>query len=163
MRLVPVYGAHCILFKLHQGSEQMGSVADDLAAENRRVDVRQLQSIHARKTGALFQAALRLGAVAGGGGEQDEQTLVRYGESLGLAFQIVDDLLDVAGNEEEVGKRVGQDRRHGKATYVSLLGVNESRTRVDDLIRLATSEAETFGEAGVPLIELAEFVRRRTK
>jgi geranylgeranyl diphosphate synthase type II len=139
----------------------VGGQADDLAAENRRVNLDRLASIHRRKTGALFCAALRMGAVAAGADEAREAALHRYGEALGLAFQIVDDLLDVSGAEEQVGKRVGQDRRHGKATYVSLLGVAESRRRAEALVLEAHAALEPFASAAEPLRELADFVQRR--
>jgi geranylgeranyl diphosphate synthase type II len=139
----------------------VGGQADDLAAEHRRLDLAQVQSIHERKTGALFRVALRLGALAAGGTPVQAESLGRYGDRLGLAFQIVDDLLDVAGNEQLVGKRLGQDQRHGKATYVSLVGEEVSRQLVDQLISEAVAALEPLGDAATPLVELAEFVRGR--
>jgi geranylgeranyl diphosphate synthase type II len=139
----------------------VGGQADDLAAENRRVSLDRLASIHRRKTGALFCAALRLGAIAAGANLEQEEALDRYGQALGLAFQIVDDLLDVAGAEDQVGKRVGQDRRHGKATYASLLGVAESRRRAAQLVAEAREAVAGFGPAAEPLRDLADFVQRR--
>jgi geranylgeranyl diphosphate synthase type II len=145
------------------GAEALvGGQADDLAAEFRHVGLERLQSIHRRKTGALFRTSLQLGAVAAGGSADQQAWLASYGEHLGHAFQIVDDLLDVAGQEASVGKRVGKDRDHGKVTYPSLLGIDASRRRAAELIEQATAALTPFGERARPLRELAEFVGRRS-
>jgi geranylgeranyl diphosphate synthase type II len=141
----------------------IGGQADDLAVEFRHVGLERLQSIHRRKTGALFRASLQLGAIAADATPEQQQALAVFGEYLGHAFQIVDDLLDVNGEEVNVGKRLGKDRRRGKVTYPSLLGVAESRRRVEELIILACQALEPFGAAGRPLAELAEFVGRRSR
>ena len=140
----------------------VGGQADDLAAEFRHVGIERLQSIHLRKTGALFRASLELGAIVADASGEQRQALAAFGASLGHAFQIVDDLLDVAGEEANVGKRVGKDRRHGKVTYPALLGIEESRVRAERLIARACQDLEPFGESAATLRELAEFVRRRS-
>jgi geranylgeranyl diphosphate synthase type II len=89
--------------------------------------------------------------------------LVLFGEKLGHAFQIVDDLLDVSGAEAKVGKRLGKDRQRGKVTYPSLLGVEKSRAKAAELIDEACGAIESFGAAAGPLRELAEFVGRRSR
>ena len=100
----------CAILAKAAGAEALvGGQADDLAAEFRHIGVERLQSIHRRKTGALFRASLELGAVAADASAEQRQALVLYGEKLGHAFQIVDDLLDVSGAEENVGKRLGKD------------------------------------------------------
>jgi geranylgeranyl diphosphate synthase type II len=111
----------------------------------------------------LFRASLELGAVAADGSADQRQALVLFGEKLGHAFQIVDDLLDVSGSEENVGKRLGKDRKRGKVTYPSLLGVEPSRRKVSELIDEACNAIESFGAAAQPLRELAEFVGRRSR
>jgi geranylgeranyl diphosphate synthase, type II len=141
----------------------VGGQADDLAAEFRHIGIERLQSIHCRKTGALFRASLQLGAIAADATAEQRATLAAFGEPLGHAFQIVDDLLDVAGEEGRVGKRLGKDRRRGKVTYPALLGVDESRRRADRLIEQATAALEPLGPAAAPLAELAEFVGRRSR
>ena len=154
----------CAVLARAAGPEALvGGQADDLAAEFRHIGLERLQSIHRRKTGALFRASLELGAIAGSGTAEQQQALALFGEQLGHAFQIVDDLLDVSGEEENVGKRIGKDRRRGKVTYPSLLGVDESRRRAGALIDEACRTLEPFGAAAQPLRELAEFVGRRSR
>jgi len=99
------------------------------SGETGETDVDGLESIHRRKTGALIAAALQLGCVAAGGTAAQLAALEQYGRHLGLAFQITDDLLDVAGDQDAVGKRLAKDAARGKATYPILLGVDESRGR----------------------------------
>ena len=141
----------------------VGGQADDLAAEFRHIGIARLQSIHRRKTGALFGASLQLGAIVADAAPDQRQRLATYGDNLGHAFQIVDDLLDVAGDEGRVGKRVGKDKGRGKVTYPALLGVDESRRRVEQLIEQATSALDPLGERAKPLRDLAEFVGRRSR
>jgi geranylgeranyl diphosphate synthase, type II len=141
----------------------VGGQADDLAAEFRHIGLERLQSIHRRKTGALFRASLRLGAIVADATDQQLHALTAFGESLGHAFQIVDDLLDVGGEEQSVGKRLGKDRGRGKVTYPALLGVEASRRRAEELMTEACQRLESFGPAAAPLRELAEFVGRRTR
>ena len=141
----------------------VGGQADDLAAEFRHIGLERLQSIHRRKTGALFRASLELGAIAADGSTEQLAALTKYGEALGHAFQIVDDLLDVSGEEARVGKRLGKDRRRGKVTYPALLGVEESRRRVTALIQNAHAAIASFGPAADPLRDLAEFVGQRSR
>jgi geranylgeranyl diphosphate synthase, type II len=146
------------------GAEALvGGQADDLAAEFRHIGLERLQSIHRRKTGALFRASLELGAIVAGAKPEQHQALAAFGASLGHAFQIVDDLLDVGGEEASVGKRLGKDRKHGKVTYPALLGVDESRRRAEQLIARACQDLEIFGDAAAPLRALAEFVASRSK
>jgi geranylgeranyl diphosphate synthase type II len=141
----------------------VGGQADDLAAEFRQIGLHRLQSIHRRKTGALFGASLQLGAIVAVADADQRQRLAVFGDNLGHAFQIVDDLLDVAGEENRVGKRVGKDEQHGKVTYPALLGVEESRRRVGQLIEQATTALEPFGHQAKPLRNLAQFVARRSQ
>jgi geranylgeranyl diphosphate synthase type II len=141
----------------------VGGQADDLAAEFRHIGLARLQSIHRRKTGALFRASLQLGAVAVEASAEQLKALAAFGEHLGHAFQIVDDLLDVNGEEGNVGKRLGKDRRRGKVTYPALLGVTESRRQAKEMIDKACSALEPFGPAAAALRELAEFVERRSR
>lgn len=145
------------------GAEALvGGQAADLGAEFRDLDLPQLESIHRRKTGALFRAAVRLGAHAAGARDEQITAIDAYGSQLGLAFQVVDDLLDVAGNEGRVGKKLGKDREHGKATYPLLLGIDASRRRAADLVAGACQALDGFGEAARPLQQLAQYVVQRT-
>jgi geranylgeranyl diphosphate synthase type II len=122
-----------------------------------------LESIHRRKTGALFTASLRLGAIVGGADSRSLAALTEYGDHLGLAFQIVDDLLDVDGNSEDLGKQTGKDDRRGKLTFPGLLGVAESRRRAETLIAGARAALAPLGERGAALALLAAFVLERNR
>jgi geranylgeranyl diphosphate synthase type II len=146
------------------GSRGMvGGQALDLAAEGSvDVDLPTLQYIHTRKTGALFRAACRLGGFAGGADDAQDERLGRFGEKIGLAFQIVDDVLDETGSAEQLGKSAGKDRSRGKLTYPVLLGLAESRRRVEELGREAEELGRSFGEAGSTLALLARHVVERT-
>jgi geranylgeranyl diphosphate synthase, type II len=141
----------------------VGGQAADLAGEIVETDVEGLESIHRRKTGALIAAALQLGGVAAGATAAQLAALEQYGRHLGLAFQITDDLLDVAGDQAAVGKRLAKDAARGKATYPSLLGVDESRGRAAALVEEACQALESFGAAGEPLRKLAQSVLDRTR
>ncbi len=134
----------------------------DLAAEDTRVDLDGLREIHSRKTGALLGAACRLGALAGRASPLDVGELGRFGERLGLAFQIVDDLLDETASQEALGKAAGKDRNRGKATYPSLLGLEESRRHLDLVFQQAEGMLVRFGSRAEPLAELARFVVERS-
>jgi len=134
----------------------------DLQAENSPpLSVEQLESIHHRKTGRLLTAAMSLGArVADATGERRE-SLEEFGRCLGLAFQIADDLLDVVGDRDKMGKEVRKDSRQGKLTFPALLGEEESRIRAQQLIQRAHGCLQPFGESGRRLEALADFVLER--
>lgn len=138
----------------------VGGQALDMDAAGRRLELPQLRHMHARKTGALIGASVRLGALAAP--RFDEATMGRLGEyarGLGLAFQIRDDILDVEGSTEVLGKRQGADAAHGKATYTSLLGMDEAKR----LAREAADEAcaALDGLDAEPLRQLAKYVVER--
>ena len=126
--------------------------------ENRLV---ALESIHHRKTGALFLVSLELGGLTAGADEAKRAGLAAYGRHLGLAFQITDDLLDISGEESTVGKRLRKDTQHGKMTFPALLGAQESRRRAAGLVRQAIAAITQFGPQGDPLIRLAEMILER--
>ena len=101
--------------------------AQDLLAEGRHIDEANMKYIHAHKTGALITASVRIGAIIGGANEEQLAALSRYGQHIGLAFQITDDILDVVGDEAVIGKPVGSDEKNEKATYPALYGLDASR------------------------------------
>lgn len=138
-----------------------GGQADDLDGERRDLSLAQLESIHRRKTGALVRGSLRLGGLLGGADEACLEQLTRYGEALGLAFQITDDLLDVEGEQEKTGKTVGKDAARAKATYPRLLGVEGARRKACEAVAEAKVAAGALGEGGLFLTELADFVLAR--
>lgn len=121
-----------------------------------------LQYIHAHKTGALLEAAVVAGAVLGGAAEPDVQRLQRYAQNIGLAFQVVDDILDVTATTEQLGKTAGKDLAVNKATYPSLLGLEESRKVADRLTREAKAELAPFPQhLAAPLLALADYINSR--
>jgi geranylgeranyl diphosphate synthase type II len=141
----------------------VGGQVDDLAAEFAPGDLAGLERIHRRKTGALFRVALRLGGIVAELDDEQLPPLDTYGKCLGLAFQIVDDLLDVRGDAADMGKRVAKDSHHGKLTFPALLGVPASRDRADQLIAQACAAVAPFGPRALPLDRLARFVLQRNR
>ena len=139
----------------------VGGQADDLAAEFQAGDVEFLTSIHRRKTGAMLTCCLRLGAISAGGTSEQIESLTTYGGKLGLAFQIVDDLLDITGAEAQIGKKTNQDTEHGKLTFPSILGIEESRQRAEKLIEEAIASLNSFGSRASNLEALAHYVLNR--
>jgi geranylgeranyl pyrophosphate synthase len=111
----------------------------------------------------MFLVSLRLGGMIGGANEAQTAALDTYGENLGLAFQIVDDLLDVRGNQESLGKTAGKDARQGKITFPGLLGAEASRQRAERLIRDAQRALAPFGLSADLLAGLAEYVLERNR
>lgn len=116
------------------GSEGMvGGQAMDLASQNQQVELDNLIEMHALKTGALFQAAIRLGALASNCDEKILGLLDEFSKNIGLAFQIQDDILDVEGSSEKLGKHIGADLKLAKATYPSIVGLREAKLKVREL------------------------------
>ena len=123
--------------------------------------VRQLEGIHRRKTGRLLTSAVTIGARVAQADAETVDRLYQFGKRIGLAFQIADDLLDVTGDATKLGKNVGKDATLGKMTYPTLLGIEASRTKADDLINEACQWLEPLGSQAAQLIELAQFITRR--
>jgi len=145
------------------GSQGMvGGQVVDMESEGQAVDYATLQYIHTRKTGALFLASIQTGAWLGGGNDAQVAALTRFGESAGLAFQIADDILDIVGSQEEIGKDVGSDQARGKATYPALLGLSEARRRAEELRDLAIAALEPLGAAAEPLRAIARYIVDRS-
>lgn len=138
-----------------------GQVADLEAEAATEPSLEQLEHIHRRKTGCLLTAALTLGGRIARADVESLEALSRYGQCVGLAFQITDDLLDIAGDAETLGKSIGKDEAQGKLTYPALLGVEESRERARNLIDEACRCISRFGDRGQRLDALAHFVLER--
>ena len=102
-----------------------------------------------------------MGAILGKASDEDREYLKHYADDIGLAFQITDDLLDVIGDEAEVGKKVQKDAEAGKATFISLLGVDEARKQADHLNSKAQEYLNSFGQRAAPLKNLANFIVNR--
>jgi geranylgeranyl pyrophosphate synthase len=136
-----------------------GGQAADLAADPATVVLDDLEAIHARKTGALFVAAVRGGALAGGPSEASLEALTLYARNLGLAFQITDDLLDLEGDSEQLGKDTRRDAH--RANFATVLGADSCRQLVSELLDTAVAALTPFRRRGAVLADLARFVRDR--
>lgn len=135
----------------------------DLDAEDTPVDLAGLQAIHRLKTGALIRCAVRVGAMLGGASPDALDAITRYGEAIGLAFQIADDVLDVIGTEAAIGKRVGSDERSHKSTYPSLVGIEESQRLAQVAVDEALAALSSFGGEADHLRALASYIIERDK
>jgi geranylgeranyl diphosphate synthase type II len=140
----------------------VGGQVADLEAGAQGVDAARLEYIHSSKTGALIRMAARCGAIYAGASEPDIERLTVYGEKIGLAFQIADDLLDVLSSTETLGKTAGKDRQQQKATYPALYGVKESRRRASQLAEEGCEALHVYGSRAQRLQELARFLVERT-
>ena len=141
----------------------VGGQVLDLEGEGRRLDLSALRKIHMGKTGALFCAAIRSGAILAGAKEEELAALTLYAERFGLAFQITDDILDVTGDEAAIGKPVGSDVRNEKATYVTLTSLEEAKKLAEDAVDEAVAALDIFGERAAFLRDLALFLLGRKK
>ncbi|HYL58758.1 MAG TPA: farnesyl diphosphate synthase [Candidatus Acidoferrales bacterium] len=139
----------------------VGGQVIDLLGEGKSKTIEELEELHGKKTGALFLASVRGGARMGGASATQIDSLDAYARALGLAFQVVDDLLDVQGSSEQMGKRAQKDSERGKATYPSILGIERSQDMARELERRAHRALDGLGESAEPLRHLATFVVER--
>jgi len=164
LRPPQVAAACCAVLAEAAGACQLvGGQADDVAGQLARGGIDQLESIHRRKTGAMILASLRLGAMVAGAGARELAALEEYGQRIGLAFQITDDLLDVCGSEATLGKRARKDSHLGKLTFPGLLGIEESNRRAQQLIEEACDAVRPFGSRGKGLEAVARYVLERNR
>lgn len=141
----------------------VGGQSVDLESEGQcDVSIETLDFIHQHKTAALLEASVVCGAVLTGADQQDVQRLSRYAQYIGLAFQIVDDILDITATQAELGKTAGKDLQAQKATYPSIWGIDVSKQKAHQLIAAAKTELKPFGELAQPLMALADFIVART-
>jgi len=133
----------------------------DLEAEGHVPEKNQVESIHAAKTGALLSTSVWMGAYLGGAAESESERILAYGRKIGLAFQIVDDVLDETSSVLTLGKTAGKDREHRKATYPAVFGIEESLRMVRQLTEEARQFVQPFGERGAILMEIAGFLETR--
>jgi len=139
----------------------IGGQVVDIISEGKEISFPELEYIHTHKTGRLILASVRCGAILGGASEAELGALTEYAEAVGLAFQIHDDILDVEGSPKEMGKAVGGDAERGKATYPSLIGLAESRSRADDLMDSALKALDGFDDKAEPLRRIARYITSR--
>jgi geranylgeranyl diphosphate synthase type II len=139
----------------------IGGQVVDLEAEHKKPDLATLEYIHRSKTAALITASVVSGGMYAGADSGDLERLRIYGQSIGLAFQIVDDVLDVTQTSEQLGKTAGKDTVAEKATYPSLFGIEESTRKADALVDQACAQLDKFGDKAATLTELARFLVAR--
>lgn len=139
----------------------VGGQVDDLAAEGQEVSAEALKSIHARKTGALLLTSILSGAILCGATPSQEESLAEFGRQIGMAFQIVDDILDVVGDDATLGKPAGSDARLDKATYPKLFGLEESRRLARAASNSAIQALDGFGDSAEPLRAFARYIVER--
>lgn len=139
----------------------IGGQVVDLQSEAAPVDLPSLEYIHRHKTGALFKTCILSGARLAGATERELEQLSLYADAFGMAFQIVDDILDVEGDPALLGKPVGSDAKKQKATYPGLVGITAARKRAEDCITAAVQALEPFGEKAEALRQLAIFIGQR--
>jgi geranylgeranyl diphosphate synthase type II len=141
----------------------VGGQVVDLESEGKTdVTLETLNFIHQHKTAALLEASVISGAILAGATEEQVSCLSRYAQHIGLAFQIVDDILDITSTSEALGKSVGKDLQAKKVTYPSLWGLEKSKEAAQQLVRQAKEEVTMFGEAAIPLMAIADFIICRT-
>ena len=141
----------------------IGGQVVDLEAEHTRPDAKMLEYIHRSKTAALITASVVSGGLFAGANDSAVTKLRSFGQNIGLAFQIVDDILDVTQTSEQLGKTAGKDTAAEKATYPALFGVEQSRRKADELVNAACSELDQFSQRAETLKSLARFLVERKK
>jgi geranylgeranyl pyrophosphate synthase len=164
--------------ELHLGPQVLGKMAEqlfeaggvegmvggqwmDLEAEQRALDLAELTAVHRGKTGALIRAACILGGMAGQAGDRELKALADFGEEIGLAFQVADDVLDVTATSDELGKTAGRDEALQKSTFVRLMGVDQARREAVRLAQLAVAHLRYGAIQSESLITLADYIATR--
>lgn len=148
---------------LFASSSVVGGEALDLEYEKKRVGAELIKGMYLKKTAALFRSALRCGALASGATSAQVAALSEYGEHVGFAFQVVDDLLDLTGDPRSSGKPTGLDKARGKATYPGRVGIAKAKQVADGEVSGALEALRSFGESAQPLREIAKFMIARNK
>ncbi len=155
-----------IIFTCARAAGPLGMVGGqflDVANEGKAISFELLRTIHRSKTGALITASVVAGGIAAGAGLGQRKSLIEYGNAIGLAFQIVDDLLNVESTTEQLGKAAGSDAQHGKATYPALFGLAKSRDMAGDAVSKAITALRDFGPEADQLRGLAYYIINRKK
>jgi geranylgeranyl diphosphate synthase type II len=139
----------------------VGGQAADLEAEGEKINSNQIHYIHTHKTGELIKASIRAGAVLGKADKKRLQALTSYGKKFGLAFQIIDDILDIEGETKKLGKKVGSDNANQKATFPKVVGLEKSKKIARNLLEEAKAELNIFNNKSFIFNELTEYIFRR--
>lgn len=143
-------------------SGMIGGQTIDLLSENKKISLEKLKKLHSLKTGAMITAPCLIGTVCAGGSNKDLENARKYGEIIGLQFQIVDDILDKTSSAEELGKPIGSDEENNKSTYVSLMGLDKAKEESDKLFKQAMSVLEEYPESNAFLKEFTLRLSERT-
>lgn len=150
------------LFTSKTGSEGLiGGQVVDIISEGKEIVPETLEYIHKNKTSALIEVSVQSGAIAAGASGEKLKALCDYSEYAGLAFQVADDILDVVGDAEKMGKTLGKDEAVAKATYPALYGLDRSKEILNELVDKACKSLEIFGDKALPLVEIAKFIAYR--
>ena len=144
-------------------SGMVGGQSIDLDSEDKKIDLATLKKMHLGKTGALFKASIRCGAILAGANNKQLAALTTYAENFGWAFQITDDILDVEGEENYIGKPTGGDEKNHKSTYVTLTSLDEAKKLAADAIQNALDAIKDFGEEANFLREIVQYLIQRKK
>ena len=139
----------------------IGGQVVDVESENKIIDKDKLDFIHLNKTAAMIVGCMRAGAIIGGATEEELEKVTKYGKNIGLSFQIVDDILDITGDEEKLGKPIGSDIENHKSTYPSLLGLEKSREIARQLIEEGKSSIEDYHQKIDFLNQLGDYIISR--
>lgn len=161
---VPAQRVLEVVRRLGLAASAMGLVGGqvvDIESEGKQISLETLQYIHEHKTGALLEISVVSGALLGGASSQQVEILSSYAHKVGLAFQIIDDVLDITATDEQLGKTAGKDLAQAKATYPSFWGVEASQAKAQQLIAEAKAILKPFGEKAVILEHLADFITQR--
>jgi geranylgeranyl diphosphate synthase type II len=164
LKAVPAQRLISIIKEISTASGVHGMVGGqvvDMESEGKEIDLPMLDYIHTHKTGALIRASVRIGALYARAGKKELSALTHYGEMVGLAFQIADDILDITGKREETGKDQGSDLKKDKKTFPGFYGLEESRRRAIEVSDKAVLALEGFGRKADPLRALAKYVVSR--
>lgn len=136
----------------------IGGQVVDVESENMTISKEKLDYIHQNKTGAIIIGCMKAGAIIGNASDKDLESIEAYAKNIGLAFQIVDDILDIVGDQTKLGKKVGSDEQNHKSTYPSLVGLEESKKIAQELIREAKNNIKNVGIESEFLVGLAEYI-----
>jgi geranylgeranyl diphosphate synthase type II len=153
-----------VIQELATGAGNVGMVGGqvaDIEAEGKDIDLTTLEGVHRWKTGKLIRASVRIGGIAGGATSEQLDRLTAYAEDVGLAFQIADDVLNVTGTREQLGKDANTDASRGKKTYPTFFGVDGARKRAEECVASAIAYLKDFGPKAEPLRELARYITAR--
>lgn len=168
VKLMESIPAEIILRAVHEFAQAVGSMGTiggqmvDLESEGKEIDAAALEYIHIHKTGYLIRASIISGGILSQCSEKDLQALASFGDNIGLAFQIIDDILDVTGDQSEIGKDAKSDVKSNKATYPALFGIEESKRKAQKLIGDGIAYLDHFDSKAAHLREIAKYFISRT-